>query len=236
MSGATDATVATDTIDATDATDTAVGILVSDVDSTFLTLEVIELVAEHAGTRAEVEEVTARAMRGELDFEASLRARVATLAGLPESVLAEVAAELVPTPGALELVARAREAGWRTALVSGGFHEVIDALAQDAGIDHVLANRFAVVDGTLTGEVSGPVVDRAAKAQALRDLAARYGVPLSRTVGIGDGANDLDLIRTAGVGIAFRAKPVLREAADVVLDGPSLLEAWPVLERVSLLR
>ncbi|MGP9693002.1 phosphoserine phosphatase SerB [Brachybacterium sp. AOP25-B2-12] len=218
------------------AAETAVGILVSDVDSTFLSQEVIELVAEHAGTRAEVEEVTTRAMRGELDFEESLRARVATLAGLPASVLAEVAGELVPNPGAVELVARARAAGWRTALVSGGFHEVIDALAAEAGIDHVLANRFAVREGRLTGEVSGPVIDRAAKAQALRDLAARYGVPLARTIGIGDGANDLDLIRTAGVGVAYRAKPVLREAADVVLEGPSLLDVWPVVERLSLLR
>lgn len=218
------------------AAETAVGILVSDVDSTFLSQEVIELVAEHAGTRAEVEEVTTRAMRGELDFEESLRARVATLAGLPASVLAEVAGELVPNPGAVELVARARAAGWRTALVSGGFHEVIDALAAEAGIDHVLANRFAVREGRLTGEVSGPVIDRAAKAQALRDLAARYGVPLARTIGIGDGANDLDLLRTAGVGVAYRAKPVLREAADVVLEGPSLLDVWPVVERLSLLR
>lgn len=206
------------------------GLLVSDVDSTFLTQEVIELIAEHAGTRAEVQEVTDRAMRGELDFADSLRERVATLAGLSTEVLEAVRAELVPSDGALELVARARAAGWAIALVSGGFHEVIDPLARTAGVDHVLANRLEVADGRLTGRVEGAIVDRAAKASALRALARRHGVPLERTVAIGDGANDIDLLRAAGTGIAFRAKPALREIAEVVLEGPSLLDAWPHLE------
>lgn len=206
------------------------GLLVSDVDSTFLTQEVIELIAERAGTREQVEEVTTRAMRGELDFAESLRARVATLAGLDVSVLTDVAAELIPTPGALELIERARAAGWRTALVSGGFHETIDDLAARIGIDHVLANRLGVRDGHLTGEVEGPIIDRAAKAHALRELAETYDVPLARTVGIGDGANDIDLLQAAGTGIAFRAKPALRAVADVELEGPSLLDAWPHLE------
>lgn len=210
------------------------GMLVSDVDSTFLTQEVIELLADHADTRAEVQDVTERAMRGELDFERSLRTRVATLAGLPVDVLARVRDELVPTDGALELFARARRAGWVTALVSGGFHELIDPLATEAGIDHVLAQRLEIADGRLTGRVAGPIVDRAAKAAALRELAARHGIDRARTVAIGDGANDIDLLRAAGTGIAFRAKPALRAVADVLLDGPSLLDAWPHLERAAL--
>jgi len=209
------------------------GVLVSDVDSTFLTQEVIELVAEHAGTRERVEEVTERAMRGELDFAASLRERVATLAGLPEDVLAAVRDVLVPTPGALDLFARARAAGWVTALVSGGFHELIDPLAAEIGVHHVLANRFEVRDGVLTGRVAGPIVDRAAKARTLRELAERYDVPLERTVALGDGANDIDLLTLAGTGIAFRAKPALRAVADVQLEGPSLLDAWPWMERAA---
>ena len=181
------------------------GLLISDVDSTFLTQEVIELVAEHAGVRDRVEEITTAAMRGELDFSQSLRARVALLDGLDESVLAEVRASLVPTPGALELFARAAAAGWVTALVSGGFHEAIDELAAQAGVDHVLANRFEIRDGVLTGAVSGPIIDGAAKREALWDLSARYEVPPARIVAIGDGANDRLLLEAAGTGIAFCA-------------------------------
>lgn len=204
-------------------------LLVSDVDSTFLTQEVIELVAEHAGVRAEVERITEAAMRGELDFSASLRQRVALLEGLPAAVLAQVRKVLVPTEGALELMQRAREAGWVTALVSGGFHEVIDELAAAAGIDHVVANRFEIRDGRLTGALDGPIIDGEAKLRVLEDLAARYGVPRSRVVAVGDGANDRAMVRAAGTGIAFRAKPALREAADVIVDG-SLMDVWPYLE------
>lgn len=211
-------------------TSLATGLLVSDVDSTFLTQEVIELVADHAGVRAEVEEITTAAMRGELDFAASLRARVALLEGLDESVLAQVRSSLVPTPGALELVRRAKAAGWATALVSGGFHEVIDSLAAEAGIDHVRANRFEIAEGRLTGKVSGPIIDGAAKRATLEELAERHGVPVARIVAMGDGANDREMLAAAGTGIAFRAKPALREVADVVLDGASLLDAWPHLE------
>jgi phosphoserine phosphatase len=215
---------------AAEATAVAQGLLVSDVDSTFLTQEVIELVADHAGVRAEVEEITSAAMRGELDFAASLRARVALLEGLDESVLSAVRASLVPTPGALELMRRAKAAGWVTALVSGGFHEVIDELAAEAGIDHVRANRFEIVDGRFTGKVSGPIIDGAAKRRTLEELAARHRVPVGRIVAVGDGANDREMLTAAGTGIAFRAKPALREIADVVLDGESLLDAWPHLE------
>ncbi|HJC69301.1 phosphoserine phosphatase SerB [Brachybacterium sp. EE-P12] len=214
----------------TAATSLANGLLVSDVDSTFLTQEVIELVADHAGVRAEVEEITTAAMRGELDFAASLRARVALLEGLEESVLATVRSSLVPTPGALELIRRAKAAGWVTALVSGGFHEVIDELAAEAGIDHVRANRFEIADGRFTGRVSGPIIDGQAKRRTLEELAARHGVPVARIVAMGDGANDREMLGAAGTGIAFRAKPALREIADVVLDGESLLDAWPHLE------
>lgn len=211
-------------------TATATGLLVSDVDSTFLTQEVIELVAEHAGVRDRVEEITTAAMRGELDFAQSLRARVALLEGLDESVLAAVREVLVPTPGAVELMRRAREAGWVTALVSGGFHEVIDELAAQVGIDHVVANRFEIEGGRFTGRVSGPIIDGAAKLAVLEDLAARHGLPRSRVVAMGDGANDRAMVEAAGTGIAFRAKPALREVADVALDGESLLDAWPHLE------
>ena len=204
----------------------AAGVLVSDVDSTFLTQEVIELVADHAGTRAEVEDITHRAMSGELDFAASLRARVATLAGLPAAVLEEVREALVPTRDALEMVSAARDAGWAVALVSGGFHEVIDPLARDAGVHRVLANRFEIIDGHLTGEVKGMIVDGAAKRAALGALIGATGVPAQRSIALGDGANDRLLLEAAGVGVAFRAKPVLREAADVCVDEESLLAAW----------
>ena len=212
----------------------ASGLLVSDVDSTFLTQEVIELVAEHAGVRDRVEEITTAAMRGELDFSQSLRARVALLEGLEESVLEQVREALVPTDGALELVARARAAGWVTALVSGGFHEVIDPLAARVGIDHVVANRFEVRQGRFTGKVLGPIVDGTAKLRTLQELSERYGVPTSQVVAIGDGANDRQMIEAAGVGIAFRAKPALREVADAVIDSRSLLDAWEHLEGASV--
>lgn len=212
------------------ATEQASGLLISDVDSTFLTQEVIELVADHAGVRERVEEITTAAMRGELDFSQSLRARVALLEGLEESVLEQVRQVLVPTDGALELVARARRAGWITALVSGGFHEVIDPLAAQAGIDHVVANRFEVADGRLTGQASGPIIDGTAKLATLQELATRYGVPGARVVAIGDGANDREMVAAAGIGIAFRAKPALREVADVIIDSTSLLDAWEHLQ------
>lgn len=211
-------------------TSTATGLLISDVDSTFLTQEVIELVAEYAGVRDEVERITTAAMRGELDFSQSLRARVKLLEGLDESVLAQARSVLVPTDGAVELMRRAKAAGWVTALVSGGFHEVIDELAAEVGIDHVVANRFGMSEGRFTGEVEGPIVDGTAKLATLRELSARHGVPTERIVALGDGANDRAMIGAAGTGIAWRAKPALREIADVILEGPSQMEAWPYLE------
>jgi len=185
-----------------------------DVDSTLITQEVVELLAEHAGSRAEVADITERAMRGELDFTESLRARVATLAGLPVQVFDAVLAEVVVTPGAVELLAELDRRGWPVGLVSGGFVEVVGPLADRLGIPRYHANALEVEHGALTGRVAGEVVDRAVKARTLRQYAAEVGVPLERTVAIGDGANDLDMLAAAGFGIAFNAKPVVCAQAD----------------------
>ena len=185
------------------------GLLVMDVDSTLIEQEVIELIAEHAGTREQVAEVTARAMRGELDFTQSLRERVATLAGVPQTVFAEVLAELRPTRGARELIDALHARGCRVGVVSGGFEEVVVPLAARLGIDHVAANRLEVADGVLTGRVLGRVVDREEKVRRLRAWARSDDVAMERTVAVGDGANDLGMIAAAGLGVAFCAKPVV---------------------------
>ena len=204
-------------------------LLVMDVDSTLITAEVIELIAERAGTRAEVARITEAAMRGELDFAASLKERVATLAGVPETVFQEVLAEVEFTPGAVELVDAAQGAGWTVALVSGGFAEIVGPLAQTLGITLFRANRLEVADGRLTGRTVGPVIDREAKELALREFAADLGVALQDTVAIGDGANDLAMMATAGLGIAFNAKPVVQAQADVAITEPRLDAALPYL-------
>ena len=197
-------------------------LVVLDVDSTLIQQEVIEMLAAHCGREAEVAEVTARAMAGELDFEQSLRARVATLAGLPASVLEEVRRDIVLTPGARTLVRTLRRLGFTVGLVSGGFIEIVGGLAAELGIHHARANRLEIVDGVLTGRVLGEVVDRAGKARALREFADLEGLPLSRTVAIGDGANDLDMLATAGLGVAFNAKPLVREQAHTSVNVPYL--------------
>ena len=197
-------------------------LVIMDVDSTLIQQEVIELLAAHAGTEAQVAEVTAAAMRGELDFAQSLHARVATLAGLPESVLAEVGAKVKLTDGAERLVREAKAAGHAVAAVSGGFQEILAPLARSLELDHALANELEIVDGVLTGRVLGEVVDRAAKARALRRWAGEEGIALQRTVAIGDGANDLDMMAEAGLSIAFNAKPAVREAADTQINIPFL--------------
>lgn len=194
-------------------------LVVMDVDSTLITAEVIELLAARAGSLDEVAEITDRAMHGELDFAQSLHSRVATLAGLPTSVFDEVLAEVVLTPGARELVAALAARGWPLALVSGGFVEVVAPLAAGLGITRYRANGLEVRDGLLTGRVRGPVIDRAAKAHALHEFAAEVGVPLDRTIAIGDGANDLDMLEQAGFGIAFNAKPLVCGQADAVVRG-----------------
>ena len=189
------------------------GLLVMDVDSTLIEQEVIELIAERAGTREQLAAVTARAMRGELDFAASLRERVATLRGVPETVFAEVLAEVRPTRGAAGLINELHARGCRVGVVSGGFEEVVVPLAERLGIDHVAANRLEVRDGHLTGQVLGRIVDRQEKVRCLCQWARQDGVELSRTVAVGDGANDLGMIATAGLGVAFCAKPVVVEQA-----------------------
>ena len=197
-------------------------LVVMDVDSTLIRDEVIELMAAHAGKEAEVAAVTAAAMRGEIDFAESLHQRVATLAGLPTSIFDQVREAIRLTPGARTLVTTLQDLGFAVGLVSGGFIEVVGPLAEELGIRHVHANALEVVDGMLTGRVLGQVVDRAAKARMLRQFAAEEGLPLSRTVAIGDGANDLDMLAAAGLGIAFNAKPAVRASADAALNLPYL--------------
>ncbi len=197
-------------------------LVVMDVDSTLIQDEVIEVLARYAGTEAEVRAVTEAAMRGELDFAESLHARVATLADLPVEVIAQARAEIRLTPGARTLCRTLNRLGYRIALVSGGFAEVIGPIAEELGVDAVRANGLEVLDGHLTGRVRGPVIDRAAKAAALREFADGFGIDLDRTVAIGDGANDLDMLAAAGHGIAFNAKPVVQAAADSAINVPYL--------------
>jgi phosphoserine phosphatase len=200
----------------------AMRLIVMDVDSTLIQGEVIELLAAHSGHAAEVEQVTERAMRGELDFEESLRERVALLAGIPSTALDEVYDELVLAPGARTLVRTLRRLGYRFALVSGGFSQITDRLAEDLGIHYSRANELEIVDGTLTGRIVGDVVDRAGKAAAARYFAEQVGVPLESVVAIGDGANDLDMLEVAGLGIAYNAKALVQEAADTTVNVPYL--------------
>lgn len=199
-----------------------IGLLVTDVDSTFITAEVIELLAEHAGSREQVAEVTERAMRGELDFAESLHARVATLAGLDAEAVAAVRDAVELTPGAAELVGAVQASGGRVGLVSGGFAEIVEPLAAELGIARVAANRLEVAGGHLTGRTVGPVVDREAKARLLRQWATADGVAPERVVAVGDGANDLDMLAAAGLGVAFCAKPVVREQAAATISFPRL--------------
>lgn len=196
--------------------------LVMDVDSTLIRQEVIELLAAHAGREAEVAEVTEAAMRGELDFAQSLHHRVRALAGLEAAVIDEVVAAVEPQPGAREVIDAFQAAGWQVCAVSGGFTQVLAPLAEDLGLDRYRANDLEIVGGRLTGRVLGAVVDRAVKAQMLRQWSAEAGVSPAGVVAAGDGANDIDLLEAAGLAVAFCAKPALREHADVELDVPSL--------------
>ncbi|WP_328325239.1 MULTISPECIES: phosphoserine phosphatase SerB [unclassified Streptomyces] len=197
-------------------------LVVMDVDSTVIQDEVIELFAAHAGCEQEVAEVTARAMRGELDFEQSLHARVALLAGLDASVVDKVRSEVRLTPGARTLIRTLKRLGYQVGVVSGGFTQVTDDLKERLGLDFASANTLEIVDGRLTGRVVGEIVDRAGKARLLRRFAEQAGVPLAQTVAIGDGANDLDMLNAAGLGVAFNAKPVVRKAADTAVNVPFL--------------
>ena len=206
-------------------------LVVLDADSTLLEDEVIELLADGAGTRPQVQAITERAMRGEIDFAESLRERVATLAGLQADVVERAQRAVRVTVGADELVRGVHAAGGTVGVVSGGFHEVLDPFAARLGLDHCRANRLEVADGVLTGQVLGDVVDAAAKAATLRAWAAEDGVPMTRTVAVGDGANDLAMMEAAALAVAFDAKPRVREAADVVVVDRDLS---PVLATLGL--
>ena len=197
-------------------------LVVMDVDSTLIQQEVIELLGAKAGKGAEIAAITESAMRGELDFADSLRARVALLKGLPESVLTDVQSEISLTPGARTLVRTLHKLGHHVALVSGGFEPVIAPLMTELGIAHMRANNLEIADGKLTGALSGPIIDRAGKADALREFAALHSIALEQTIAIGDGANDLDMITLAGMGIAFNAKPAVVAAADSSVSAPYL--------------
>lgn len=204
-------------------------LVVFDADSTLLRNEVIELIADEAGRGAEVAAATEAAMRGEVDFAASLRARVATLAGVPVAAFDRVLARVEPTPGARELIAAIHERGGAAAVVSGGFHEILDVVAPGLGIDVWRANRLTVADGVLDGTVAGAIVDAAGKETALREWAAERGVPVHRTIAVGDGANDLRMMAAAGLGLAFNAKPAVRAQADLVVEPVDLREIIPLL-------
>jgi phosphoserine phosphatase len=197
-------------------------LIVMDVDSTLVQGEVIEMLAAHAGCEDEVARVTTAAMNGELDFEESLRERVRLLEGLDASCLDAVYEAIEYAPGARTMVRTLKRLGYRFAMVSGGFTQVTDRIAEDLGFDFAHANELEVVDGRLTGRIVGDVVDRAGKAEALRRFAAEVGVPEHAVIAIGDGANDLDMLNAAGLGIAYNAKPVVQEAADTAVNVPYL--------------
>ncbi|MET3142454.1 UNVERIFIED_ORG: phosphoserine phosphatase [Arthrobacter sp. UYEF10] len=197
-------------------------LLIMDVDSTLIQQEVIELLAAYAGKREEVAAVTEAAMRGELDFAQSLHARVAVLAGLPAAVVDSVRAEVKLSDGAAELVAAFKAAGHVVAVVSGGFNQILSPIAEDLGLDYWLANELEIVDGALTGKVIGAVIDRAAKEKYLREWAAAEGIAMEHTIAVGDGANDLDMLGAAGIGVAFNAKPAVRAVADSAINMPYL--------------
>ena len=204
-------------------------LVVLDVDSTLIENEVIELLASAAGSLALVEDITFQAMNGELDFEASLRSRVATLAGLPSTVFEDVAPAIQVTAGVPEMVAGIHAAGGWATVVSGGFHEVLDPVAAQLGLDRWRANRLEIVDGVLTGGLVGPIIDAQAKADTLREWALELGVPLTQTVAVGDGANDLTMMALAGLSVGFDAKAPVRDLANVLIDERDLSLVLPLL-------
>ncbi|WP_019323258.1 phosphoserine phosphatase SerB [Streptococcus mutans] len=208
------------------------GLLVMDVDSTLVQEEVIDLLGDEAGVGQKVADITERAMRGELDFRQALEERVATLEGLPESIFDKVYARIHFNKNAKELVAELHARGYKVGLVSGGFHETVDRLAAEAGIDYVKANHLEVVDGVLTGKTYGDIVTKEIKAQKLRDWAVENELVLSQTIAMGDGANDLPMIHEAGIGIAFCAKPIVRQQAPYQINEPDLYKVIEILDEV----
>nr|WP_019314765.1 phosphoserine phosphatase SerB [Streptococcus mutans] len=208
------------------------GLLVMDVDSTLVQEEVIDLLGDEAGVGQQVADITERAMRGELDFRQALEERVATLEGLPESIFDKVYARIHFNKNAKELVAELHARGYKVGLVSGGFHETVDRLAAEAGIDYVKANHLEVVDGILTGKTYGDIVTKEIKVQKLRDWAIENELVLSQTIAMGDGANDLPMIHEAGIGIAFCAKPIVRQQAPYQINEPDLYKVIEILDEV----
>ena len=206
------------------------GLLVIDVDSTLIREEGIDLLGEKAGVGSEVADITERAMRGELDFRQALFVRVALLKGLPETIFEDVLREMHFTQGARELVETLHARGYKVGLVSGGFHETVDSLAKELGIDYVKANRLEVKDGKLTGRVLGDIVTKETKKNCLEQWAGENGLGLSETVAMGDGANDLPMIQTAGIGIAFCAKPIVKEQAPYQINTADLTQVLAILD------
>lgn len=204
-------------------------LVVLDADSTLIRNEVIELLADEAGRRAEVQAATEAAMRGEVDFATSLRSRVAALAGVPTEAFARVRERIEPTPGVRTLIDAVHARGGVVGVVSGGFHEILDTVALALGVDRWRANRLEVREGALTGRVDGDIVDAAAKAASLQEWAAELGVAPQATIAIGDGANDLQMMAVAGLGLAFNAKPAVRAAAALVIGPVDLAEVLPLL-------
>ena len=197
-------------------------LVIMDMDSTLIQQEVIDLLAIHAGKFEEVKEITKLAMNGEIEFKEALAKRVQLLAGLPETIFEKVRTELTLSPGAESLIETLHKIGHKVGVVSGGFIEVIAPLLKKLNIDYSKANSLEIVDGKLTGKLVGAVVDRLGKQRALEEFAAREKIPLEQTVAIGDGANDIDMLATAGLGVAYNAKPSVREAADVMITTPHL--------------
>lgn len=204
-------------------------LVVLDADSTLIRNEVIELLADEAGRGDEVAAATEAAMRGDVDFATSLRSRVQQLRGVPVAAFARVLARIEPTPGVTELVGAVRTRGGVTAVVSGGFHEILDTVAPRLGIELWHANRLVASDGALTGIVDGEIVDAAGKEAAMRAWAAELAIPLRRTIAVGDGANDLRMMSAAGLGVAFNAKPTVRARADIVVSALDLAQIVPLL-------
>ena len=206
------------------------GLLVMDVDSTLIMEEGIDLLGEEAGVGSQVAAITERAMRGELDFEAALRERVALLKGLPEVIFARIAEKIHFTPGAEDLVKELHKRGYKVGLVSGGFHETVDRLAEQLGIDYVKANRLEIEQGFLTGQVLGEIVTKDTKLAMLKSWAAENKLELNQTIAMGDGANDLPMIQVAGMGIAFMAKPIVREQAPYQIQECNLYRVIDLLD------
>ena len=209
---------------------TVKGLLVMDVDSTLIMEEGIDLLGEEAGVGAQVAAITERAMRGELDFEAALRERVGLLKGLPEDIFTQIAEKIHFTPGAEELVDELHKRGYKVGLVSGGFHETVDRLAEQLGIDYVKANRLEIQQGFLTGQVLGEIVTKDTKLAMLKAWAAENMLELNQTIAMGDGANDLPMIQAAGIGIAFMAKPIVREQAPYQIQECNLYRVIDLLD------